>query len=168
MNCSAKRRCLFLDRDGVVNIAPEPGVYIRHWSEFHFQPGIADWIRLFKAAGFLVIVVTNQRGVARGLVRPEDLEEIHHRMAEELDRRGAAIDDILCCPHEEGECDCRKPRPGLVAEAERRWSIDLRSSLIIGDSERDRELAANCGMTFVLARAGHVVDVIEPNEAADL
>jgi histidinol-phosphate phosphatase family protein len=155
-----KRRCVFLDRDGVVNAKAAPGDYICRWPEFRFLPGIADWIRLFKALGFLVVVVTNQRGVARGLIRPEDLEEIHQKMSEELEKAGAGIDGILCCPHDEGECQCRKPRPGLVREAERRWNVDLGSSLLIGDSESDRQLAETCGMTFALARDGHIIGVV--------
>jgi len=154
------RPCLFLDRDGVINVPPAPGDYLRSAGEFRLMPGIADWIRLFRACGFLVIVVTNQRGVARGLTRPGDLVAIHARMSEELRRLGAPLDDILCCPHDEGQCDCRKPRPGLIREADRRWNIDLPSSLMIGDSESDRQLAENCGMSFALARDGHILDIV--------
>jgi histidinol-phosphate phosphatase family protein len=151
---------VFLDRDGVINVKAAPGDYISHWSEFRFLPGIVDWIRLFKALGFLVIVVTNQRGVARGLIDPRDLEEIHFRMAGELERAGAALDGVLCCPHDAGVCTCRKPLPGLVLDAERRWNIDLRASLLIGDSPSDRQLAETCDMAFALARDGHILDVI--------
>ncbi|HEV2447564.1 MAG TPA: HAD-IIIA family hydrolase, partial [Candidatus Sulfopaludibacter sp.] len=106
------------------------------------------------------IVVTNQRGVARGLTLPEDLAAIHARMSEELQSLGAPLDDILCCPHDEGQCDCRKPRPGLVREAGKRWNIDLPSSLMIGDSECDRQLAENCGMSFARARDGHIIEIV--------
>src|SRR6476469_765220 len=78
------RRCVFLDRDGVINVAPPPGEYVRRWEEFRFLPGVADWIRLFNALDLLVIVVTNQQGVAKGLVRPEDLTTIHRNMVREL------------------------------------------------------------------------------------
>ena len=77
------QRSVFLDRDGVINRKPPVGDYIRTWSEFQFLPGIADWIQLFNALGLLVIVVTNQRGVALGLIRCEDLEEIHRNMTQE-------------------------------------------------------------------------------------
>lgn len=159
-----KRRGVFFDRDGVINVKAPSGHYVRNWSEFQFLPGADDWIRLFKALDFVVIVATNQRGIARGLIHPDDLAEIHLRMRQELARIGAGIDDILCCPHDEGECDCRKPRPGLLREAERRWNIDLRASLMIGDSDSDRQLAASCGMAFALARDGHIVEVL-PGEA---
>jgi D-glycero-D-manno-heptose 1,7-bisphosphate phosphatase len=80
----AKRPCLFLDRDGVINQPAAEGDYINSWSEFHFLPGIADWIRLFNALDFLVIVVTNQRGVALGVTDLDKLEEIHRNMIHEL------------------------------------------------------------------------------------
>ena len=163
-----KRRCVFLDRDGVINVKAAPGEYISQWSEFRFLSGIVNWIRLFKALDFLVIVVTNQRGVARGSIRPTDLEEIHRRMCEELERAGAPVDGVLCCPHEEGACGCRKPLPGLVFNAERQWNIDLRSSLVIGDSDTDRQLAANCEMAFVLVHDERIVDVIHRPGAQNL
>lgn len=151
------RPCLFLDRDGVINVKPPDGGYVPRWDEFQLIPAAVDWIRLFNALDYLVIVVTNQRGVARGLVRPEDLADIHERMTAELARRGARIDDVFVCPHEEGTCDCRKPRPGLISQAQQRWDIDLSRSLLIGDSESDRQLAVNCGLRFLKAEGGHIV-----------
>jgi D-glycero-D-manno-heptose 1,7-bisphosphate phosphatase len=153
-----KRRCVFLDRDGTVNVAPLEGEYIRTWEQFRFFPGIIDWICIFNRLGFLVVIVTNQRGVARGLIRQEDLDEIHRRMVLEVERAGGRIDQILCCPHEEDACLCRKPKPGLVLEATARWDIDLAASVMIGDSEADRVLAAQCGMSFIQVRDGHVVE----------
>jgi histidinol-phosphate phosphatase family protein len=152
------RPCLFLDRDGVLNVKPPENEYVRTWAEFRLIPPAVDWIRLFNAAGYLVVVVTNQRGIARGLMRPEDLDDIHARMTEELARRGARLDGILVCPHEEGVCDCRKPRPGLILQARQRWDIDMAHSIMIGDSESDRQLAAACGLTFLLARDGRLVE----------
>ncbi|HZU25147.1 MAG TPA: HAD family hydrolase [Bryobacteraceae bacterium] len=152
------RACVFLDRDGVINMKPPPGGYLRDATEFRLAPNVADWIRLFRALGFLVIVVTNQRGVARGITRPADLEEIHRRMRAELERAGARIDDIFVCPHEEGACDCRKPRPGLVEQAREKWDIDLRRSVMIGDSDVDRQLAANCGLRFIRVDEGRILE----------
>lgn len=161
------RPCLFLDRDGVINVKPADGAYVRDWSEFRLIPAIVDWIRLFNTAGFLVIVVTNQRGVARGIVRPEDLDEIHDRMIKELAARSARIDDVFVCPHEEGTCDCRKPRPGLIRDAQRRWDIDMERSLLVGDSECDRQLAANCGLRFLRACDGRIVETHERTASSD-
>lgn len=155
-----KRSCVFLDRDGVINVAPPEGEYVIRWEQFRFVPGVVDWIRLFNALGHLVIVVTNQRSVALGLVSGEALAALHGRMREELAAKGARIDDVYCCPHEEGVCECRKPRPGMVLAAARKWKIDLGRSILIGDSERDRGLAGNAGLTYVEVRDGRVSEVV--------
>src|SRR5262249_22581861 len=101
----APRRCVFLGRDGVINRKPPEGDYVRTWREFQFLPGVADWIQLLNALGLLIVVVTNQRGVATGLIRSDDLQEIHRNMTQELARAGARIDDIFTCPHENGTCE---------------------------------------------------------------
>jgi D-glycero-D-manno-heptose 1,7-bisphosphate phosphatase len=152
-----RRPCLFLDRDGVINEKPPVGEYVRTWDEFRLLEPVVDWIRLFNLLDYLVIVVTNQRGVARGLVRLDDLLDIHSRMSAELARRGARVDDVFYCPHEEGKCECRKPRPGLIRQATERWPIDLAGSLLVGDSESDRQLAVNCGLRFALVAGGRVL-----------
>lgn len=158
-----KRRCVFLDRDGVINVPAAPGEYIRTWEEFEFLPYIADWIRLFNALNLLVIVVTNQRGVALGWMSHQDLNEIHCRMVEELAQAGARIDDIFCCTHNEGECECRKPQPGLIFESGKKWQIDLSQSLFLGDSDRDREAARRSGVPFLLVHHGaNRLDVTSP------
>jgi D-glycero-D-manno-heptose 1,7-bisphosphate phosphatase len=147
------RRCVFLDRDGVINEKPAPHQHIRSWSEFRFLPNIADWVRMFNTLGYLVIVVTNQRGMAR-----ETVEEIHGSMIRELLQRGARIDDVFVCPHEEDSCDCRKPKPGLVLQAQKKWRLDLAKSLMIGDSDEDAALAAVCGLSFLRVDGhGHLV-----------
>lgn len=151
------RGCVFLDRDGVINVKPPSGAYIGSWDEFHFVPGIGDWIRLFNVLGYLVVVITNQRGIALGLTSRETIETIHRNMVEELALRGARIDDVFYCPHAENACDCRKPRPGLIMQAQQKWGIDLSRSLMIGDTGRDRELAAAVGLPFVLVDEGRIV-----------
>ena len=153
-----KRRCVFLDRDGVINVKAPAGEYIRTWQEFQLIPAVVDWIRLFNVLDFLVVVVTNQRGVARGLVEPAELGEIHRRMVEQLAGEGARVDDVFACPHEQNSCGCRKPRPGLVLDAAEKWNIDIARSLMIGDSESDRQLAQNCGMSFVQVQNGRITN----------
>lgn len=145
------RRCVFLDRDGVINEKAEPHHYVRTWNEFRFLPNIADWIRIFNALDYLVIVITNQRGIARGIMTQESVDEIHHRMLDAFARLGARVDDVFVCPHEENGCDCRKPKPGLVLQAQSKWDIDIGHSLMIGDSDDDAKLAALCGMSFLRA-----------------
>lgn len=150
------RRCLFLDRDGVINVAPPRGEYIVSWDEFHLLPAAVDWIRLFKAAGFLAIVITNQRGVALGRHTEAGLQALHDKMRAELAAQGAILDDIFYCPHAEDSCNCRKPLPGMITAAQQKWDIDLSASLFIGDGERDRQLAERCGIPFVLVQDGRV------------
>lgn len=151
------RRCVFLDRDGVLNEKAAPQEYIRNWSEFRFLPNIADWIRLFNALDFLVIVITNQRGIALGKMTRESVDEIHRNMIGELAAVGARIDDVLVCPHAENACDCRKPKPGMVLQAQAKWDIDLAGSLMIGDSDSDAALAAACGMRFLRVSNGKLI-----------
>jgi D-glycero-D-manno-heptose 1,7-bisphosphate phosphatase len=151
------RACVFLDRDGVINRKPPAGEYIRSWREFILIPAVVDWIRLFNALELLVIVVTNQRGVALGLMQQRDVDDIHARMVQELRQRGARIDDVFCCPHAENACDCRKPKPGLVLEACRKWNLDLARSILLGDSDLDRKLAENCGIRFLAVSEGRIV-----------
>lgn len=158
-----KRRCVFLDRDGVINAAPPPGEYVTRWEDFHLMPGIVDWIRLLRALGYLVIVVTNQRAVALGQIPLAGLEEIHRRMTGLLAEAGAPLDDVYCCPHAEGECDCRKPQTGLIRAAAGKWEIDLANSFLMGDSWRDRETARNAGLTFIEVATGHIGRVISPD-----
>jgi D-glycero-D-manno-heptose 1,7-bisphosphate phosphatase len=150
------RPCVFLDRDGVINEKAPEGDYVKSWSEFRFLPNIADWIKLFNALDRLVIVITNQRGIARGRMSEKDLAEIHGRMCSALAREGARIDDIFYCPHEEGTCSCRKPRPGLVQRAAEKWDIDISQSLLIGDSDGDMKLAERCGLRFLRAAGGRL------------
>lgn len=151
------RRCLFLDRDGVINAAPPKGEYIQSWDEFRLLPEVVSWIRLFKAAGYLVIVITNQRGIALGRMTETSLGKLHERMRAELAARGAILDDIFYCPHAEDTCNCRKPLPGMILEAQSKWKIDLAASLFVGDGERDRLLAESCGIPFALVQNGQVV-----------
>lgn len=151
------RRCVFLDRDGVINVKQPEGCYVESWEQFTFLPNVADWIQLFNVLGYLVIVVTNQRGIAKGLYTEDDLAEIHGRMVASLAERGARIDDVFFCPHDNGQCDCRKPSPGMIYAARERWQINLAGSIIIGDSDCDRDLAAACDLPFVRVQAGQIV-----------
>lgn len=154
------RRCVFLDRDGVINVKAKPGEYIRTWAEFQLIVPVVDWIRLFNALDLIVIVVTNQRGVARGLMTQEELDCLHRRMKAALASQNARIDDIFACVHEEGTCDCRKPRDGMVRQAAEKWNIDIGSSILVGDSDLDAELARKCGMRFIRVAEGRILAVL--------
>ena len=139
-------RAVFLDRDGVINQRPPEGDYITRWEDFHILPGVAEGIALLNHAGFSVIVVTNQRCVAKGQLSEADLQQMHERMTDDLARAGANIDATFYCPHEiEPRCDCRKPAPGMLLSAARLHGIDLRASWMIGDSDNDVEAGHNAG-----------------------
>lgn len=139
-------RAVFLDRDGVINQRPPEGDYITRWEDLHILPGVAEGIALLNHAGFSVIVVTNQRCVAKGQLTEADLQKLHERMTDVLARAGAKIDATFYCPHEiEPPCDCRKPAPGMLLSAARSRGIDLRTSWMIGDSDNDVEAGVNAG-----------------------
>jgi len=148
----AKRiKTVFLDRDGVINRKMPEGDYVKCWEEFEFLPGAPEALRQLKEAGLRLILVTNQRGIARGRMTEEDLKEIHRRMQTELARFQASFDAIYYCPHEEGTCDCRKPRDGLFRQAQRDFpDIDFASSVVVGDSLTDMEVGTRLGCWTIL------------------
>lgn len=140
------KKAAFLDRDGVLNRKAPEGHYVTRWEEMEFLPGAFEAVRLLNAAGFLVVVITNQRCVAKGLITPKELESLHARMRREFQSAGATIDAIYYCPHDyQPRCDCRKPQPGMLLEAARDHSIQMDASWMIGDSEHDVEAGRTAG-----------------------
>jgi D-glycero-D-manno-heptose 1,7-bisphosphate phosphatase len=140
-------KAAFLDRDGVINRkAPTEDEYITRWEEMHILPGVFEAIALLNQAGFRVIVVSNQRCIAKGLLTANELDSIHQRMCNELAALGANIDGVYYCPHEEQPpCSCRKPEPGMLFAAAREHQVDLSSSWMIGDSDKDVETGRRVG-----------------------
>lgn len=130
-------KVIFIDRDGVINKKAAPHCYIQCWEEFEFLPGVSGAIRKANEAGYVVLVVTNQRGVARGLMTMEDVNDIHRKMAAKLALEQAHIDNVYVCPHEKGQCSCRKPDIGLFLQAESTYPVDKENSWMIGDSKSD-------------------------------
>jgi D-glycero-D-manno-heptose 1,7-bisphosphate phosphatase len=142
----AMAKAVFLDRDGVINRKAADGQYVTRWEEFQLLPGVPKAITQLNQAGFCVIVVTNQRCVAKGLLTEAGLESLHRRMTEHLASAGARIDAIYCCPHElEPACSCRKPAPGMLLEAARSRDLDLASSWMVGDSAADIQAGKSAG-----------------------
>lgn len=147
----ARRPTVILDRDGVLNKRPLKAEYVRSWDEFKWLPGAREALRLLKQAGYRVIVISNQAGVARGVMTESDLAQIHERMSLELDQAGGQIDGIYYCPHNWGDgCECRKPNPGMLFQAQRDFHLDLSRTLLIGDDERDGQAAEAAGCPSVL------------------
>ena len=140
----------FLDRDGVLNRKMPEGNYVTRWGEFEVLPGVVEAIRRLNEAGICVIVVSNQRGIAKGLYSVRDVEEIHARFQELLTQHGAHIDRFYFCPHDKVGCDCRKPRPGMFHQAQRDFAnIDAATSAMIGDSLSDIQFARAIGMLSI-------------------
>jgi len=140
----------FLDRDGVVNRKPPEGKYIADWSEFDILPGVEDAIARLNRNGCRVLVISNQRGIALGLCRAEGVNEIHERLQNRLMSRGAHIDGFYLCPHDTGQCDCRKPEIGLFLQATRRYpQISADNSIMIGDALSDIQAAQRFGCRSV-------------------
>ena len=142
----ARRPAVILDRDGVLNRRAPRGQYVRNVGEFEWLPGSLDALRAFREAGYRVIVASNQAGLARGQVTAESLDEIHNKMRAEAIQAGGVIDAIYFCPHDwDAGCECRKPRPGLLFQAQRDFSLDLTRTCFLGDDERDLQAAEAAG-----------------------
>ena len=154
------RPAIFMDRDGT--LSEEVG-YINHLARFRLFPFAAEAVKLINRSGFLAVVVTNQAGAARGYFPESQIEEVHASLRTRLEAGGARLDGIYHCPHHPAavtealrlDCDCRKPRPGLVRRAEADLGIDLGRSYVVGDRPGDLELAWSVGARGVLVRTGY-------------
>lgn len=139
-------KALFLDRDGVVNIEKN---YLHKIDDFELVEGILDVCRRYEANGYLILIVTNQSGISRGYYTEDDFKYLSGWMVEHFKSLGITLTHIYHCPHHEsidGQCDCRKPEPGMFLEAQKDFDIDMKNSLMIGDNERDIEAAIRAGV----------------------
>lgn len=131
-------KAFFFDRDGVINEKAPDHDYIKSWDEFKFIPDIIDVMKYVQSKGYMIIIVTNQRGIARGRMTIEDLLQIHEHLSKELAKHKVFVTDIFFCPHDISDnCDCRKPKPGMLLRAKKLNNIDFKKSYLIGDSETD-------------------------------
>lgn len=158
-NLCNKQKAVFLDRDGTIN---KYVGFLRDIDDFELLPGVAEAIRKINESGYLAIVVTNQPVIARGEVTLEQLQQIHNKMETLLGREGAYVDGVYFCPHHphkgypgevpelKKECECRKPKAGMLFEAARDFNIDLSQSFMVGDSETDVQCGINGGCTPIL------------------
>ncbi|WP_373036899.1 D-glycero-beta-D-manno-heptose 1,7-bisphosphate 7-phosphatase [Sulfurimonas sp.] len=140
-------RALFLDRDGVVNVEKD---YLYKIEDFEFIDGIFELCKYYQDSGYIIVVVTNQSGIARDYYSDEDFHELTSWMLEEFSSKGIVIKKVYYCPHHpdiSGKCDCRKPNPGMLLQAAKELDIDLKNSIIVGDKERDIMAGINAGLT---------------------
>jgi D-glycero-D-manno-heptose 1,7-bisphosphate phosphatase len=153
------RAAIFFDRDGTLTRESD---WVKRPEDLELLPHAAEAVRLVSEAGLAAVLVTNQSAIARGLITESDLEGIHAHLARELAKAGAHLDAIYHCPHHPTEgsseltfvCECRKPRPALLARASRELGIDLARSWIIGDAERDLLAGTALGVRGVLVETG--------------
>ena len=153
-------RAVFLDRDGTIN---EEMGYINHISRFKIFDFAFEAIRILNTLGFKVIVLTNQSGLARGYFDENLLNKVHKSLIENSRKENAVIDQIYFCPHHKNgnvkkyavECDCRKPRPGMLLKAKQDFNISLTDSYLIGDRHKDIEFASGNGIKAIMVLTGY-------------
>lgn len=149
------RKAVFLDRDGTINV--DKG-YVHRIEDWEWIPGATDAIAALKKAGFLVIVITNQAGIARGYYTDKEVTTLHEWVNRELEKYGTRIDGFYFCPHHpefSGECECRKPLPGLLLQAKRDFDIDFERSWLIGDKAGDIQAGRAAGVKSILVMTGY-------------
>lgn len=142
------KKAVFLDRDGTINVEKN---YLYQIKDFEFLPGVLEGLRKFKEAGYLLIIATNQSGIARGYYSEEQYYELETWMLEQMRRAGVQVDAVYHCPHlpdaqigrYRQECECRKPKLGMFKEAIKEYDIDVTASIAIGDRMRDLVLCEN-------------------------
>lgn len=162
-------RIVFLDRDGTINKEVN---YLHRQSDLHILPGVPQALALLKEAGFRLVVVTNQAGVARGYYTEEDVKHLHAYMNSLLEQSGAAIDWFYYCPHHpvygmgvyKKDCSCRKPKTGMFQMAEKAFSTDKAHSYMVGDKLVDIEAGRNYGLTSILVGTGYGREIHEQDE----
>lgn len=148
-------KTVFLDRDGVINA--DRVNYVLNWDEFKWLPGVKSAVARLTAAGFRIVIFTNQSCIGRELITADGIDAINARMIDELTAAGGSIEGVYVCPHapEKGDCDCRKPKPGLLLQAAEEMGLDLARSVVIGDSARDLQAGRAAGVGLnILVRTG--------------
>ena len=154
-------KAAFLDRDGVIN---EDFGYVGKIEDFKFKEGIFELLKLLQNLGFTLFVVTNQSGIARGYYTKEDFYSLTEWMKEELKKEGIEIKDVRFCPHHPditGECECRKPKPGMILDLAEEYNIDLKNSIMIGDSQSDMDACENAGVLKCYKVRDSLFDIIK-------
>lgn len=140
---------VLLDRDGVINRRPG-NHWVTRWEEFHFLPRATEALRRLTEHRFRIVIVSNQSGVGRGHFTNEALQAITRKFLKEIEQSGTKIEAVYYCPHRpEDNCDCRKPKPGLLRQAQKEHGFDFTKTYLVGDSERDLEAGAAVGCPVI-------------------
>jgi D-glycero-D-manno-heptose 1,7-bisphosphate phosphatase len=166
------QKAIFLDRDGVVNIEKD---YLYKAEDFEFISGLFEALHYLKSLGFIFFIITNQSGIGRGYYTQEDFERLTKWMVEQFYNQGIIIEQVEYCPHSpKEECDCRKPKTGMIDKISQNFEIDFENSWLIGDKQSDIECANNSGIkNTIQVRSGHefessianfVIDKLDFNE----
>ncbi|MBY9007028.1 MAG: D-glycero-beta-D-manno-heptose 1,7-bisphosphate 7-phosphatase [Candidatus Lokiarchaeota archaeon] len=164
-----KNVAIFLDRDGVINKEVN---YLADPDKFILLEGTIEALKILVSKGYLLILITNQAGIARGYFTETKLTEIHDKMNKIFKENTTSLDDIFYCPHHPmftGPCECRKPNPGMIIEAKKKYNIDLENSYMVGDTLNDIKTGKNAGCKTVLVLTGHgtvekeKINEIKPN-----
>ncbi len=140
------RKALFLDRDGVINIEKN---YVFRVEDFEFTPWIFELCKKYQNEGFLIFVITNQAGIARKIFTETDFLILTDWMIQQFKNKDITVTEVYFCPHHPdftGNCDCRKPNPGLILQAAQEYDIDLHNSMLFGDKESDIQAGYNAGI----------------------
>lgn len=152
-------KALFLDRDGVVNIEKN---YLYKIEDFEFVDGVFDTCRYFQNQGYLIVIITNQAGIARGKYTEEDFETLTKWMIKEFESEKVKISKVYYCPHHPeftGECECRKPQPKMILDAQQNFNINLSQSILVGDKNSDIEAGLSAGIKHnYLINTGHKIE----------
>jgi len=155
------KKIIFLDRDGVLNRKMNTGEYVTKVSDFSWKKGSLEALKILKHNNYEVVVVTNQAGIGRGMMTEEELVKIHHKMCHDAIISGGEINYIYYCPHHwDVDCECRKPKPGMLIQAQKDIYFDMSKTYFIGDDERDREAANSAGCKFRILRKNDVLSDI--------
>lgn len=150
-----KKKIIFLDRDGVINKKMPDGDYVKNWAEFEFIPQALEALKILTDNNYKIFIITNQRGVARGLITEESLGKIHSNMETELRKEGINIEGIYYCVHDiKDNCECRKPKAGMIFRAVEEHSLDLSNAVFIGDSKSDIQAGEAAGCRTALIESG--------------
>ncbi|NQV51498.1 MAG: HAD family hydrolase [Candidatus Marinimicrobia bacterium] len=142
------KKALFLDRDGVINIERN---YVHSSKNFEFVHGIFQFCSQFQKRGYLIFVITNQAGIDRGYYTQEDFLKLTDWMISEFRSNGVSIEKVYHCPHHpefSGECECRKPNPGMILMAQSEFNLDLKNSILIGDNQSDIQAGKRAGISY--------------------